>query len=191
MEIDAPRSKSPLDSRVEVLDAEGNSIERIRLQAVRDTWLTFRGKNSMTANDFRLFKWREMSLNQLLYVNGEVVKLWHSPRGPDSGYIVYPGTGNRWGYFDTTPLAHPLGQNAYIVEAIATGDEPRPNGLPVFTIHFENDDQSHRRWGNDSQLTFTAPQDGEYLVRVSDIRGFQGKEFKYTLTLRPRRPTSR
>jgi WD40 repeat protein len=188
MEIDAARSKSPLDSRVEVLDLNGNPIVRTRLQAVRDTWLTFRGKNSSVSTDFRLFKWREMSLNQLLYVNGEVVKLWHYPRGPDSGFIVYPGTGNRWGYFDTTPLAHPLGQNAYIVEALANGVEPLPNGLPVFPIYYANDDESQRQMGNDSQLTFTAPADGDYLVKVSDVRGFQGEDFKYTLTVRARQP---
>lgn len=188
MEINASRSKSPLDSRLEVLDAKGNSIERVRLQAVRDTWLTFRGKNSMVATDFRLFKWREMSLNQFLYVNGEVVKLWHYPRGPDSGYIVYPGTGNRWGYFDTTPMAHPLGQNAFIVEPLASEAAPLPNGLPVFTINYENDDESGRTMGNDSKLGFTAPADGEYLVRVTDIRGFEGKDFKYTLSIRPRNP---
>ena len=83
---------------------------------------TFRGSDSNTSNDFRLFKWDEMTLNQLLYVNGEVVKLWLYPRGPDSGYIVYPGSGNRHGYFDTTPLAHPLGQPAYIVEPLAKGE---------------------------------------------------------------------
>ncbi|MGB0582730.1 MAG: c-type cytochrome domain-containing protein [Limisphaerales bacterium] len=188
LEVNAARSKSPLDSRVDVLDAKGNPIERVRLQAVRDTWLTFRGKDSKTAQDFRVFKWREMSLNQFLYVNGEVVKLWHYPRGPDSGYIVYPGFGNRQTYFDTTPMAHPLGQNAYIVEPLAKGAEPLPNGLPVFTINYENDDESRRTMGNDSKLTFTAPHDGEFIARVADIRGFEGKEFKYTLTIRPRKP---
>ncbi|MGK0200162.1 MAG: WD40 repeat protein [Yoonia sp.] len=188
MEINAARSKSPMDSRVEVLDLSGQPIVRTRLQAVRDTWLTFRGKDSKVATDFRLFKWREMSLNQLLYVNGEVVKLWHYPRGPDSGFIVYPGTGTRWGYFDTTPLAHPLGQNAYIVEPLATGSEALPNGLPVFPIYYANDDESSRQFGTDSQLTFTAPKDGDYLVKVSDVRGFQGSDFKYTLTVRARQP---
>jgi WD40 repeat protein len=188
IEINAARSKSPLDSKVEVLDTSGHPIERVRLKAVRESWLTFRGKDSNTSGDFRLFKWNEMKLNQFLYVNGEVVKLWHYPRGPDSGYIVYPGSGSRYGYHDTTPLAHPLGQPAYIVEPFTKGSAPTANGLPTFTIYHQNDDESRRRFGKDSKLTFTAPTDGDYLVRVSDVRGFQGEDFKYTMTIRPRRP---
>ena len=188
VEINAARSKSPLDSKVEVLDTEGKPIERVRLQAMRDSWLTFRGKNSSTSDDFRLFKWREMTLNQFLYLNGEVVKLWHYPRGPDSGYMVYPGAGNRYGYFDTTPLAHPMGQPVYVVQALPAGSTTPPNGLPTFPIYYENDDDSQRRLGSDSKLTFTAPSDGDYLVRVSDVRGDQGAQHKYTLAVRPRRP---
>jgi WD40 repeat protein len=188
LEINAGRSKSPLDSKVEVLTTEGEPIERMRLQSVQESWLTFRGKNSDTSGDFRLFKWDEMNLNQYLYVKGEVVKLWHYPRGPDSGYIVYPGTGNRRGFFDTTPLAHPLGQPAYIVQPRAPDTPPIANGLPMFTLYYENDDESRRRWGKDSRLTFTVPTDGQYLARVSDIRQLQGESFKYTLTIRPRRP---
>ncbi|MEM7394779.1 MAG: hypothetical protein AAF492_20800, partial [Verrucomicrobiota bacterium] len=188
LDIKAARNKSPLDSRLEVLDAEGQGVERVRLQAVRETWLTFRGKNSSTSDDFRVFNWEEMTLNQYLYINGEVVKLWHYPRGPDSGFIVYPGRGNREGFFDTTPLAHPLGQTAYIVEPLASGVEPLPNGLPVFTLYHENDDASHRRFGRDSSLTFTAPKDGDFLLRVSDIRGSQGKAFAYELVGRAPQP---
>ena len=188
IEINAARSKSPLDSKVEVLDAAGHPIERIRLKAVRESWLTFRGKDSNTSGDFRLFKWDEMKLNQFLYVNGEVVKLWHYPRGPDSGYMVYPGSGSRYGYLDTTPLAHPLGQAAYIVETLPKDAAPIANGLPTFTIYYQNDDESRRRFGKDSKLTFTAPVDGDYLVRVSDVRGFQAENFKYTMIIRPRRP---
>ena len=188
LETNAARSKSTIDTKLEVLDADGNPIERVRLKAVRESWLTFRGKDSNTSNDFRLFKWDEMTLNQLLYVNGEVVKLWLYPRGPDSGYIVYPGSGNRHGYFDTTPLAHPLGQPAYIVEPLAKGEPEIANGLPTFPVYYQNDDESQRRLGRDSKLTFTAPADGEYLARVSDVRGFQGGDFKYTLAIRPRQP---
>jgi hypothetical protein len=188
LETNAARSKSPIDTKIEVLNAKGNPIERVRLKAVRESWLTFRGKDSNTSNDFRLFKWEEMKLNQLLYLNGEIVKLWLYPRGPDSGYIVYPGSGNRHGYFDTTPLAHPLGQPAYIVEPLGKGNPEIANGLPTFPVYYQNDDESQRRLGRDSKLTFTPPVDDEYLARISDVRGFQGKNFKYKLTIRARQP---
>ena len=44
---------------------------------------------------------------------------------------------------------------------------------------------------NTSRLFFTAPADGEYLVKVKDVRGLQGEDFKYTLSVRPRRPDFR
>ncbi len=191
LEVDAAQSQSPLDSFLEVLDSEGNRIERVLLQAVRDSYFTFRGKNADQVTDFRLFNWEEMDLNQYLYANGEVVKLWLYPRGPDSGFNVYPGRGNRWGYFDTTPLAHALGEPCYIVKPYPPGTEFIPNGLPVFPIYYENDDESRRTRGADSQLFFTAPREGEYLVRIRDVRGFESADSKYQLTIRPRQPDFR
>ena len=188
LETNAARSKSPLDSKIEVLTKTGKKIERVALQAVRDSWFTFRGKNSDTSDDFRVHNWAEMELNELLYADGEVVKLWHYPRGPDSGFRVYPGFGNRQTYFDTTPLSHPLGGPCYIVQPFAPGAEISPNGLPVFRLFWENDDSSDRKIGSDSRLNFVAPRDDEYIVRVSDVRGFGGDDYKYKLTLRPRRP---
>ncbi len=169
IEVNAARAGSKLDSLIEVLDLEGNPIERVLLQAVRDSYFTFRGKDNTTVDDFRVFNWEEMDLNQFLYSNGEVVKLWLAPRGPDSGYMVYPGQGNRWGWFDTTPLAHALGEPCYIVEPYPPGTELVPNGLPVFPIYFENDDEARRELGADSRLYFTAPADGDYLVRIRDV----------------------
>ena len=187
-EIDAARSKSPLDSFLEVLTADGHAIPRVQLQAVRDSYFTFRGKTADQSNDFRVFNWEEMELNELLYSNGEVVKLWLYPRGPDSGFNVYPGSGNRWGYFDTTPLSHALGEPCYIVEPHPPGEELIPNGLPVFTVNFENDDESSRKLGADSKLYFIAPEAGDYVVRVRDVRGVDGPEFTYKLTVRARQP---
>jgi hypothetical protein len=155
---------------------------------VRESYFTFRGKDDATTGDFRLFSQDEMHLNEYLYANGEVVKLWLYPRGPDSGFLVYPGQGARWGYFDTTPLAHALGEPCYVVQAHPPGTELVPNGLPIFPVHFENDDQSHREWGKDSMLTFTAPADGTYLARIRDVRGMDGADLRYTLTIRPARP---
>jgi len=188
LEVDAEGSKSKLDSLVEVLDAEGNPVERVVLQAVRDSWFTFRGKDSNTSDDFRVHNWREMELNDYLYANGEVVKLWHYPRGPDSGFKVYPGFGKRRGYFDTTPKSQALGAPCYIVNVLPAGSDPSPNGLPVYRLFYENDDDAWRRLGKDSKLTFVAPADGDYLARISDVRGFGGEGHHYTLAIRAPRP---
>jgi len=187
-EVDAARSRSKLDSFIEVLDARGGRIPRVALQAVRDSYFTFRGKNGTETGDFRVFNWEEMSINDCLYANGEVVKLWLFPRGPDSGFFVYPGQGDRWGYFDTTPLAHALNDPCYIVRPHPPGAKLVPNGLPVFTLNYENDDDARRELGKDSRLHFTAPADGEYLVKLRDVRGLQGPDFGYTLVARAPRP---
>ncbi|MEZ6134784.1 MAG: c-type cytochrome domain-containing protein [Pirellulaceae bacterium] len=187
-EVDAAKHNSPLDSRVEILDAAGQPVLRTQLQAVRESYFTFRGKDSDTIDDFRMHKWEDMELDEYLYSSGEVVKLWLYPRGPDSGFKVYPGAGKRTPFFDTTPVAHALGEPAYIVRELQPGEQPLPNGLPVFPVYFENDDDALRRAGRDSRLTFTAPADGQYFIRVRDARGFGSQESKYELTIRPANP---
>ena len=188
-EVKAARDKSPLDSRVDILHEDGSPVLRVNLQAVRESYYTFRGKDSTTIDDFRLHKWQEMELNEFLYSDGEVVKLWLYPRGPDSGFKVYPGYGSRYTYFDTTATAHALGAPAYVVRPLQPGESPLPNGLPMFPIYFENDDDCTRELGTDSRLTFVAPEDGNYLIRIRDSRGFGGNDYKYELSLRPARPS--
>ncbi len=92
-EVNASRSGSPLDSRIEILDEYGKNVLQTRLQATRESYFTFRGKDSSTSDDFRVHNWEDMELNEYLYSDGEVVKLWLYPRGPDSGFKVYPGCG--------------------------------------------------------------------------------------------------
>lgn len=186
-EVNAARSKSLLDSKVEVLTADGQPVQRLVLQAVRDSYITFRGIDSNT-RDCRVHNWEEMRLNEYLYMGGEIVKLYLAPRGPDSGFAFYPHDGSRRGYFDTTPTSHAVNEPCYSVVPHAVSEPLVPNGLPVFPVYFENDDDGLRQWGADSRLNFTAPADGSYLVRVTDVRSFQGENYKYTLTVRPSRP---
>ncbi len=188
LEIDAARSKSALDSRLAVLTPEGKPVEQVVLQAVRDSWFTFRGKDSETIDDFRLQNWAEMELDEYLYANGEVVRLWLYPRGPDSGFKVYPGEGKRQTSFGTTPITHALNEPAYIVKPLPAGSKPVANGLPVYRIPYENDDDPSRQHGADSVLLFKAPVAGRYEVRVSDTRGFGGPHHTYRLAIRARRP---
>lgn len=188
IEVNAARSQSGLDSMIEVLDVQGQPVPRVKLQAVQNSYFTFRGKNGDEIGDFRVFNWEEMELNEYLYSNGEVAKLWLSPRGPDSGFLVYPGEGKRYGYFDTTPLTHALGEPCYIVQPYAPEAEIVPNGLPVFQLYYQNDDDASRTLGADSKLTFTVPSDGEYLLRIRDVRGAESDKHTYQLSLRPRQP---
>ncbi|MBX3420444.1 MAG: hypothetical protein KF752_02695 [Pirellulaceae bacterium] len=186
IEVRAARDQSPLDSLIEVTDVHGQPVLNTRLQATRATYFTFRGKDSSTVDDFRLHKWEDMELDEYLYSEGETTRLWLYPRGPDSGFKVYPGSGSRHTFFGTTAVAHALGAPAYIVSPLAADDVPLPNGLPVFPVYFENDDDSQRELGADSRLMFTAPADGQYLLRVRDARGFGGPQYRYQVSiLRP------
>ena len=157
IEVNAARSSSKLDSFLEVLDSQGGRMPRVLLQAVRDSYFTFRGKDDTESGDFRVFNWQEMKLDEYLYSNGEVVKLWLYPRGPDSGFVTYPGQGSRWGYFDTTPLAHALGEPCYIVEPHPPGTKLVPNGLPVFSAQFRERRRQPSRAGQRLATLFHGP----------------------------------
>lgn len=189
--IAAASKGSKLDSLIDVLNSSGQPILRTRLQAVRESYFTFRGKDSTIADDFRLHRWEDMELNEYLYASGEVVKLWMYPRGPDSGFRVYPGRGNRITYFDTTATTHALNEPAWIVTELPLDSEPIPNGQPVFPIYYANDDASDRKIGTDSQLHFIAPHDGDFLIRVRDARGQAGGNYHYQLSVLPPRPRFR
>lgn len=187
MEINAARIKSPLDSRLEVLHADGSKVTRLVLRATRNSELTFRGMNS-DQRGARLLHWEEISLNDFIYLDGEVVKQFQQRRGPDADAQFYPEGGNRHSYFDTSAKSYPLGQPAYVVTPYPAGVKLPDNGLPIFPLYFENDDDASRRLGSDSRLHFTAPRDGEYFIRVSDVRNFSGPDFRYELTVRRPQP---
>jgi WD40 repeat protein len=187
IETIAAQRGSPIDTKIEVLHADGKPVPRLLLQAVRNSAVTFRGVDSVTT-DCRVENWEEMELNQWLYLQGEVVKLFRAPQGPDSGFLFYSSAGKRRAYFDTSSTAHALDEPCYIVEPHPPGTKLAANGLPVFTLNYANDDDGERKLGSDSRLHFTAPADGAYLVRVTDTRGFSGERFVYRLVVREPKP---
>ncbi|MCS1406930.1 MAG: hypothetical protein M2R45_00086 [Verrucomicrobia subdivision 3 bacterium] len=178
---------SPIDTRIEILTASGQPIQRLLLEAVRDTAITFRPITS-TARGARLENWEEMSINDYLYMNGEVVKLFLAPRGPDSSWDFYPASGTRRNYFDTTATAHANFEPCYIVRPHAPGTSLVANGLPQFPLFYENDDHSEAGKGRDSRLYFTAPESGDYVVRVVDTRSQASPRFVYHLLVREEQP---
>ncbi len=188
IETTAARRGSPIDTRIDVLTADGRPIERLLLAAVRDSYINFRAIDSR--DDFpRLKNWEEMEINQFVYIGGEVCKLYRTPNGPDSEFFLYRDIhGMRQTFFDTSPTVHANYEPVYVVEPHPPGTKLPDSGLPVFPIYYTNDDDSERKLGRDSQLLFTAPADGSYLVRVADSRGEGGERFVYRLTVRPPKP---
>lgn len=188
IETNARRRGSPVDTRIEILTADGKPIERLILQAVRDSYINFRSITS-TQTGVRLKNWEEMQLNEYVYFAGEVARLFRAPQGPDSDSLLYESTpGIRRTYFDTSATAHANYDPAYIVEPHQPGTKLAFNGLPVFPLYYTNDDASDRDIGADSRLTFTAPADGAYLVKVTDTAGASGDRYVYRLTIREPRP---
>jgi hypothetical protein len=187
IETDAARHGSPVDTKIEVLRVDGKPVERLLLQAVRDSHLTFKHIDSDT-DDLRVENWQEMELNQLMCLQGEVCKIFRMPQGPDSGFQFYSIGGKRRDYFDTSAIAHALDEPAYIVEPHPPGAKLVQNGLPVFTVYYANDDDGERKLGRDSHLLFSPPANEAYLVRVTDSRGYSGERLSYRLIIREARP---
>jgi hypothetical protein len=187
IETDAARRGSPTDTKIEILHPDGKPVEQILLQAVRDSHVTFKPIDSVT-DDLRVENWQEMELNQFMYLQGEVCKIFRMPQGPDSGFQFYSAGGKRRDYFGSSGVAHALDEPAYIVQPRENSAKLEPNGLPVFTLFYANDDDSDRKLGTDSRLLFKPATDGKYLVKVTDTRGHGGERFAYRLIVRQAKP---
>ncbi len=174
---------SPADTKIEVLDAKGQPVPQLLLQATRDSWITLRSED---ANDpaIRLGQFDEMDLNDYMYFNGEVLRIFRLARGPDSDMIYFTRGNMRRAWFNTSPAGHGLDEPCYVVEPKPIGSKIVPNGLPTFTLHYTNDDDSERQLGRDSRLIFTAPEKGAYLLRITDTRGWSGERNAYRLIVR-------
>jgi hypothetical protein len=78
----------------------------------------------------------------------------------------------------------------YKVQVHPPGRTFPANGMPTFRLYHRNDDGGPL-YGKDSRVLFTAPADGEYLVRINDVRGEQSDRHAYRLTIREQRPDFR
>jgi hypothetical protein len=187
IETQAAQRGSPADTKIEVLYADGKPVERLLLQAVRDTFVNFRGVDSNNQG-MRLENWEEMELNEFVYLKGDVIKIFRMPQGPDSDMLFYASNGKREAYFDTSAIAHALDEQGYVVEPHPPGAKLVATGLPAFTLYYANDDDGERKLGSDSRLFFNAPADGAYLIRVTDARDYSGDRFVYRLVVRESKP---
>jgi hypothetical protein len=187
VEVNARRLGSPLDSFIEILDATDKLVPRATLRSLAKTYIAFRDHDSATAG-IRLEAWAELAVNDYLLVGNELLKIRALPPGPDADCTFFSERGQRIGFLDTTPTHHAQGAAMYKVAIHPPGTQFPPNGFPVVTLYYRNDDGGPG-YGRDSRLFFEAPADGDYQVRIGDSRGQGAPHFVYRLTVRPPRPS--
>ena len=186
LEIGAQRFGSPLDSVIEVLDAKGNSIPRVLARCLLETQMTLNDRDS-AARGFRITHWNGIFVNDMLMAGNELVQVDVLPKTPDEDISFKSFQGQRLTYEGTTAEAHANGSTVYKVSLHAPGTKLPTNGLPVVTFYNRNDDGGPM-YGKDSKLHFTAPEDGDYIVKISDVRGQQGERYAYRLTIHEPEP---
>jgi len=185
-EVEASRLGSALDSFLEVLDADGKPVPRATLRCTARAYTTFRDHDSNNPG-IRLETWNEFGVNDLLFVKGELMRIAALPKGPDDDCQFVSVGGKRLGHLGTTPTQHANGSLAYKVELHPPGTKFAPNGMPLFALHYQNDDGGPG-YGKDSRVIFDPPADGLYRVRMRDTDPAGGPNRGYRLTVRPARP---
>jgi hypothetical protein len=187
VEINARRLGSPVDSVIEILDAKGQPVPRAVLRAVAKTYVTFRDHDS-AGPGIRMETWNEFAMDDYVLIGDEMLRIRELPKNPDDDCQFWSVAGQRLGWLGTTPTHHPLGAPMYKVTVHPPGTAFPPNGFPLVTLFYRNDDGGPG-YSKDSRLFFDPPANGEYRVRVGDARGLGGPTFAYRLTVRPPRPS--
>jgi hypothetical protein len=189
LEVNANRLGSPLDSMLEILDAKGDPVERATVRCELATAVTLNDPSS-SGTGIRILSWTGMAVGDTLMVGSELLKVSAMPRGPDDDIRFESFEGQRIGLLDTTPEAHSIDTPVYKVRVYPPGKTFVSNGLPLVRLPYRNDDGGPG-YGKDSRLRFTAPADGEYIVRLRDVRGMHGEDYAYRLTVRAPAPDFR
>ena len=159
------------------------------LRPVMETSLVLRDHDSASPG-LRVQSWTGMAVGDYMLVGREVLRIDALPRGPDDDMQFDRFAGQRTAYFNTSSEAHAIDKSIYKVQVHQAHAQFTPNGLPLTRLYYRNDDGG-ALYGKDSRLDFTAPADGEYVVRINDVRGMGGAEYAYRLSIRQPRPDFR
>jgi len=186
IDVAAARLGSPLDSVIEVLDAQGNAIPRATIRCLNQTTTTLSDRDSRTTG-IRLISTSELREGDYLMVGDELNQIDFIPDQPDADTILKGMDGLRLAYLGTSPDVHAINTPVYKSQILPSGAEFPSNGLPVFHLTWRNDDGGPG-YGADSRLDFVAPADGDFILHLKDVRGMEGPDFAYRLSIREATP---
>ena len=189
IEVAAARLGSPLDSVIEILDARGNPIPRATVRCLNETTTTLSDRDSRTEG-IRLVSTSGLQEGDYLMVGDELDRIDYIPDQPDADTILKSMGGLRITYLGTSPDVHAVNTPVYKAQILPPDAQFPSNGLPVFHLMWRNDDGGPG-YGSDSKLDFVAPSDGDYFVHLKDVRGMEGTDFAYRLSIQPESPDFR
>jgi hypothetical protein len=182
MDVEAARVGSPLDSVIEVLDAQGNAIPRATIRCLNQTTTTLSDRDSRTTGE-RLTSTTGLHVNDYLMIGDELNQLEYISDQPDADVELKGINGLRLAFVGTSPVVHAVNTPVYRAQILPPDAEFPPNGLPVFHLTWRNDDGGPG-YAADSRIDFVAPSDGQYILHLKDVRGMGGPDFAYRLSIR-------
>jgi hypothetical protein len=189
IQVAAARLGSPLDSVIEVLDAQGSAIPRATVRCQNQTTTTLSDKDSRTTG-IRLVSTSGLHEGDYLMIGDELDRIAFIPDQPDADVQMEGADDMRLAFLGTSPDVHAINTPAYRAEILPAAAKFPPNGLPVFHLTWRNDDGGPG-YGADSRLDFVAPADGDYILHLKDVRELEGPDYAYRLTIRDANPDYR
>src|SRR5579862_365645 len=189
IDVAASRLGSPLDSVIEILDGKGNPIPRATVRCLNETTTTLADRDSRSEG-IRLVSTSGLTEGDYLMVGDELDRVDYIPDQPDADTILKSMGGLRMAYLGTSPDVHAVNTPVYKAKILPSDAEFPSNGLPVFHLMWRNDDGGPG-YGSDSKLDFVVPADGEYFVHLKDVRGMEGADFAYRLSIEEAAPDFR
>ena len=189
IDVAASRLGSSLDSLIEILDAQGNSIPRATIRCLNETTTTLSDRDSRTSG-IRLVSTSGLKEGDYLMVGDELDRIDYIPDQPDADTILKSLRDLRVAYLGTSPDVHAINTPVYKAQILPPDAEFPSNGLPVFHLTWRNDDGGPG-YGSDSMLEFLVPADGDYFVHLKDVRGMEGADFAYRLSIHEESPDFR
>ncbi|HVG39276.1 MAG TPA: PPC domain-containing protein [Pyrinomonadaceae bacterium] len=186
LSVAAARLGSPLDSEIEILDAQGKQIPRLVARPLLETFTTLRDHDSLTRG-IRLTSPKGIEAGDYLLIGEELIRVERLPENPDMETTMIGAKNQRLTYGGTTAEMHALDSPVYKVALYEPHAELPAGGMTPRVFTYRNDDGGPY-YGKDSYLMFTAPADGDYFVKLRDTRDLGGPDYAYRLTIAPPAP---